>query len=325
MKLFRNICLSILALFILSSAGGYLYFKRAFKAPLNQLAIPAGAYQVPFVWQVDTLNSKLNPNAAILLPVTIPGCSKTFYMQFDLGAPYSMFYGGKLKAIAQRTSGVKIHGNDGKAVLNEVSFKVGSMAIYAEEIKVLAYGNGTINWADTASIEIIGTLGADLLDRKVLVLNYPQALMQFSDEVPTEVAAKANFTILRFDERRVVIPAVINQKETQVLFDSGSSAFELLTDKATWQKLAKDKAAEQVAEVNSWGNTLTVHSIASDKSMSFGEIALPLRNVHYIEGTSFIQRTLIQFSGMAGMIGNKLFLEKVIVLDTRRLRFGILE
>ncbi|GAB3821650.1 hypothetical protein GCM10028895_24230 [Pontibacter rugosus] len=95
MKLFRNICLSVLALLILSSAGGYLYFKRAFKAPLNQLVIQKGTYEVPFTWMVDTLKDKINPNAAMLLPVTIPGSSKTFYMQFDLGAPYSMVYEGK--------------------------------------------------------------------------------------------------------------------------------------------------------------------------------------------------------------------------------------
>ncbi|GHA75434.1 hypothetical protein [Pontibacter akesuensis] len=325
MKRFRNVCLSLLALFILSSAGGYLYFKRAFKAPLNQLVIPEGAYQVPFIWKADSLNGKASPNAAMLLPVTVPGCSKIFYMQFDLGAPYSLVYKGKLKAIAERTSGVTIQETESGAVLKDFRFKVGSMDIRAEEVNVLAYGNETINWADTASIDIIGTLGADVIDRKVLVLNYPQALMQFSDEVPTAIAAEAVFTTLAFEERRVIIPAVINQKETQVLFDSGSSAFELLTDRETWLELAKNKAAESITAVNSWGNTLTVHSIASDKNINFGQTALPLRNVHYIDGTTFMQRTLMQFSGMAGMVGNTLFLGKVIVLDTKHRRFGIVK
>ncbi|GAB3821647.1 hypothetical protein GCM10028895_24220 [Pontibacter rugosus] len=199
------------------------------------------------------------------------------------------------------------------------------MAVSAKEIKVLAYGSPTINWADTASIDIIGTLGADVIDRKVLVLDYPQALLQFSDEVPAVVAAKANFTSLTFEERRVIIPAVINQNKTKVLFDSGSSAFELLTDKETWQALATKQATESTVEVNSWGNTLTVHSIASNKNIHFGKTALPLQNVHYIDGATFMQRMLMQFSGMAGMVGNTLFLEHVIVLDTKHSRFGIVE
>ncbi|MCC9166004.1 hypothetical protein [Pontibacter harenae] len=325
MKLLRNFCLAIGALLVLSSTGGFFYAKYKFKAPPNQLVVPDGDFSFPFEWEASNEGMKLEPHAALLLPVTIPGCIKVFYMQFDLGAPYSLFYEGKLESIAEKVADLPIQEGENGQYLKNFSFMLGEMPVKAQEIKLLTHGNSEIDWQNAASIEVIGTIGADLIEKKVMLLNYSHKFMQLSDEVPASVVAKTTFTQMTFDERRVILPAVINHQETEVLFDSGSSAFELLTDKATWQELARKGAAVEVAEANSWGNTLTIHSVVSDQNISFGATELPLRQVHYIEGTSFMQQALMQFSGMAGMVGNKLFLDKVLVLDAQQLRFGIVE
>jgi hypothetical protein len=325
MKLLRNICLSILALLVLSSAGGYFYFKQQFKAPLNQLVLPKGEYSIPIRWLADSTGSQPRPYAALLLPVTLPGCSRTFYMQFDLGAPYSLFYKGKLETIAQNFPEVQFKEREDSAYLLDFPFRLGGMGMKASEIKVINYGGTAVDWNDTTGIEIIGTIGADLIERKVLVLDYPQGVVVLIDEVPATLAAQAKFSNLTFDERRVVLGATINKQETKLLFDSGTSAFELLTDKATWSSLAKKNAPVRQYGVNSWGNTLQVHSVASEQEIAFGDTVVPLNHVHYIEGTTFVQQTLMRFTGMGGMVGNQLFLDKVIVLDTRNHRFGMVQ
>jgi len=49
-----------------------------------------------------------------------------------------------------------------------------------------------------------------------------------------------------------------------------------------------------------------------------GDVTLDLTEVTYIEGTSTMQNVLMRFSGMQGMIGNKLFLEHKLTLDCKK-------
>lgn len=55
----------------------------------------------------------------------------------------------------------------------------------------------------------------------------------------------------------------------------------------------------------------------------FGSKTLPLSEVTYIEGTSKAQNFLMKFSGMQGMIGNKLFLNRKMILDCRNQMYKI--
>ncbi len=61
--------------------------------------LPGKACVIPFVWQGDTIHSKWEAHTAMLIPVKIKHCPGEFYLQFDLGAPYSLLYKNKLEAI----------------------------------------------------------------------------------------------------------------------------------------------------------------------------------------------------------------------------------
>ncbi len=76
--------------------------------------------------------------------------------------------------------------------------------------------------------------------------------------------------------------------------------------------------------MNSWGKTLQVHVIASDAALHLGATRLPLGEVAYVEGVSAAQEWMMRLSGMGGMTGNRLFLERTIIVDTRGGRFGLL-
>src|SRR5687768_3536364 len=65
--------------------------------PVNQLVLPAGGHTIPFEWHTGTVHGKQEPYAALLIPVTLPGQTRPYYMQFDLGSPFSMFYKEELK------------------------------------------------------------------------------------------------------------------------------------------------------------------------------------------------------------------------------------
>ncbi|GAB3856528.1 hypothetical protein GCM10028822_29030 [Hymenobacter terrigena] len=63
--------------------------------------------------------------------------------------------------------------------------------------------------------------------------------------------------------------------------------------------------------------------MATTAAMQFGAVTVPLRTVTYIEGTTFMQRTLTRFSGMGGMLGNAPFSQQAIILDAKAGRFGL--
>jgi hypothetical protein len=142
-------------------------------------------------------------------------------------------------------------------------------------------------------------------------------------QVPDSLAQRAAFVPLAFTGRRLVLSAAVAGEPRQLLFDSGSSAFSLLTSQATWQQLASPQAPTQTAAVNSLGKTLTSHTVATTAALHLGLVAVPLQMVTYIEGTTLLKRSLMRFSGMGGMLGNRPFNQHTIVVDVTHQRFGL--
>jgi hypothetical protein len=325
MKLLKKLLLIFLLLLITGSIGGYFFFKNSFKAPPNQLAINSTGSNIPFRWQADTINHVCDPYAALLLPVKVAGCERVFYMQFDLGAPYSLLYRNKVKAINQQFNNMREQQHDKTYKLMNCSFQVGTMPVTARQIKLLERKDSSgINWNDSTAIDVIGTLGADLIEHKVLIINYPGQWIFIGEKIPDSIATYTPLTPFVFKERRVLLPAVINNKKTELFFDTGSSAYELLTDQATFNELSKPGAPVEKYNVNSWDDTLTVYNKTAASTVSMAGAVLPLHQVTWMEGMSFIQRLLMRFSGMGGMTGNKLFINKTLVLDAKHQQFGIM-
>lgn len=323
MKVLKRILFTVMALLVAAAAGGYFYFKGKFKAPPVQVRIVGENVYVPFRWIADTVNNVPEPHAAIVLPVILPGCTRTFYMQFDLGSPYSLFYRNKLEAIQARYGVPPLHESEGQHYLTDYRFSIAGNEVLAERIAARTFQPSGIDWADSTAIEIIGTIGSDLIDGKTMVLDYPHERISLVDQAPDSLEARITWTPFDWEERKILLPARVGDEDLRLFFDTGSSAFELLTDPSTWKSLADKDAPVTQYGVNSWGKTLTAHSAASRGPIAIGSVSLPLTRVTYIEGTSFIQNLLMRVSGVGGMTGNKLFTGKVMIIDTKGGRFGI--
>lgn len=322
MKNFKRILLVITLLFVAGNIGAYFYFRKQFTAPPVTLAPVGDNHTIPFHWVADSLRNELNPYAAMIVPVTLSGCPRTFYMQFDLGSPYSVFYGNKLRAIQSRYAIAPIKQHKGRNQLTAVEFNIGNMPVAASTIPVNQYEQSGINWTDTTTQIIIGTIGSDLIDNRTLTINYPAQTLAITRQVPDTLKA-ITIEPFQWKERKILLPATLANESVNVFFDTGSSAFELLTNESKWHRLAhKDKPFQKYA-VNSWGNKLTAFTAPTEHAITIASIAYPLQNVTRIEGTGFIQNVFMRLSGMGGMIGNKLFLNSVLVIDTQHQKFGL--
>ncbi|AKQ46779.1 hypothetical protein TH63_15965 [Rufibacter radiotolerans] len=320
MKLLKRILLSFLLLLVVISAGGYVYFKNKFEVGPSQLRLVSQPLTVPFLWK----SNGAEPHAFQLIPVTLHGCPKTFYLQFDTGSPYTIFYQAKLETIEKKYGPATVPQVANGQVLQNFSFQVGSLPLTASALPVKAIGDGAIDWADTTSIEVIGTLGTDFIQDKVLVLDYKKSLFSVYDQFPPNLARGIQLLDFQFNSRRILLPGQINGKETALMFDSGSSAYELLTDKSTWLEMQSPHSPVDTAYVNSWGKTITAFTTTTTAEARFGQVRLPLRKATYLEGMSLVNQLLTAFSGLGGMTGNKLFLGHTLVLDTRHQKFAVL-
>lgn len=289
--------------------------------PANQLTFAAGSHSLPLNWKGDTLGGVWNPHAALLIPVTIPGCSHIFYMQFDTGSPYTLFYGNQLKAIYREYPATTSLRNIGDSLSN-FHFKAGPLTITARQVPVRTFDSTAIDWKNNRTPIIIGTLGTDLIDNKVAVIDYPRERLHISDSLPAAFQ-KGNATGFHFSMRRILLPAEVAGKKTILYFDSGSSAFELLTDKATCNKLAADSSPTVRYPVQSWGKTLAANTITTTDSITLAGHAIPLRHATWIEGVSDTQVNQMMKMGIGGMTGNKLFISNILVLDTRNKQFKL--
>ncbi len=100
----------------------------------------------------------------MIIPVQLKGCPRTFYMQFDLGAPSSVLYKNKLDAIREKYPGaVPLMENDKR--IGEYNFWIDKTPVAAHEILLKQFDSAVIDWKKSSK-EIIGTIGADLIEGK---------------------------------------------------------------------------------------------------------------------------------------------------------------
>jgi hypothetical protein len=188
-------------------------------------------------------------------------------------------------------------------------------------MRVKQLGATQINW-DNNAIEIIGTLGADFIGDKTVLIDYPGKKISIGYKIPE----KWNLALIDFTytNRSIILPALIKGKKTMLYFDSGASAFELLTNKETAVMLAAPEATPVTYPVTSWGKILTATSYASVDSIEIASVKMPLNTVTHINGASDAQVNRMMKMGIGGMTGNKLFLHSILVLDIKNKQFGIL-
>ena len=290
--------------------------------PANNLQIAEKNYNLKFRWMADSINKRLEPHAALLLPVKLPGCSKVFYMQFDTGSPFTLFYKGKMKAIQQKYPEI-LTLNDSAVILQSNQFYVGAMPLGAKQIPIKENGSNEINWKNKKAIEIIGTIGVDFFENRVIAINYPAKQFFNGTAIPTKLSTEMVMNDFMFVRRSILFPASIKGKKSILFFDSGSSAFTLLTNKETAELLAVPDAVAVVSKTKSWNRTMTAYTIPTTDIIGIAGKKLPLLSTTYMEGVSENQLAQMMRLGIGGLTGNQLFVNSVLIIDAKNKKFGL--
>jgi hypothetical protein len=311
MKLFKKIAISVLAIIVLFLLGSYFYFQKKFTPTENYLTVSGTAENIPLRW----ISSDQNSHSALLFPIKINGINQTFYMQFDSGSATTVFYKNSLESIAENyPNQIKMNA---KEIELSTHFTIGKMQITSSDFDILDYGQ-KIDFDNSDAENIIGTIGTDLLEKRVTILDFKNNQCSFVEQMEEK-----GFLDFEFKKRKILITAKLDHENLKLLYDSGTSGYELITQKEIWRKYKNPNCPIKTEKGNSWGNTLDVFSASANKQMLFGNSALQISEVTYIEGTSELQKFLMKRSGMQGMIGNKLFLNHKLILDCKNEKFKL--
>lgn len=311
MKLFKKIAAVFLVIIVLFLLGGYFYFQKKFSPPENYLKVSGIVENIPIKW----ISSHENSHSALLLPVKLNGINQIFYMQFDSGSAITVFYKKSLESIAEKfRNQIKINATNNPI---SIALTIGNMKVVSNNFEVLNYGK-KINFDDPKATNIIGTIGTDLLEKRIAILDLKNNQCSFIEKIKED-----DFSNFEFKKRKILIPSNIENEKLKLLYDSGTSGYELITTKEIWQQYRIKNSAVRIEKGNSWGNTLSVYSACTKKKIQFDKVILDLSEVTYIEGTSDLQKFLMKRSGMQGMIGNKLFLHHKLILDCKNEKFKL--
>ncbi|MFT3762508.1 MAG: hypothetical protein QM761_07830 [Pseudoxanthomonas sp.] len=310
-KIIKWIAVAIGVGVVLSLVGGYVYFDRKFTPEENRLTVLGEARDIPVKW----VESDGNPHAALLLPVKIRGIDRTFFMQLDSGAPSTVFYRNALQSLRAAFPGATAPaGESGRIAMD---FGIGDLRVSSAGSQQLNYGSG-VDVASPDAVNIIGTVGTDLLEKRVAVLDFKSNVVSF-----VEKTAESGFSDLEFRKRKILIPATLGNESLKLLYDSGTSGYQLLVNHEKWQELRIANAPARIEKGNSWGRALKVVSAPADRKLQVSGTPLQLSEVTYVEGTSRMQQLLMKRSGMQGMVGNRIFLNHVLVLDAANRKFKV--
>ena len=280
---------------------------------------------IPFIWEGAEIDGRYFDKVSMFLEGRLPEVGLSGRFQFDLGAPNSVLYennvSDRLNELLARIDPQR------HIVLNGVEFPVIDSPLSVTP-DVELHGVGLLSehgqgeedvFADGA--RLLGTMGADVVRGKCLIIDFPHDRLAILDETPTEYAARAVFTPLqRTPAGHVLLSLTVDGVEKRALFDTGSSIFELMTDKEQWQKLTDGKVAD-VLEISMWGEMKAVYGGKARSDFRLGNWPLEVKMIYRVDEDDWVQFN--RAHTLVGLLGNASFLGHVVILDFDSGRFGV--
>jgi hypothetical protein len=171
----------------------------------------------------------------------------------------------------------------------------------------------------TKSEKHIGTIAPDLFQDKMLIIDYPNRRIAVVNTLPKQYA-KASFQPFKIDEGRIKIPLKINNNTENLMFDTGSSLFSLITTEVNASQISKAPAVDSL-KISSWGDYYMVYGNKVNSNIKFGNKTLEPAVVFYDKLHKSDQ--FYKDEKIWGITGNAYFLKNTVIIDYKNKRFGV--
>lgn len=283
---------------------------------------------IPFLWKPSIVDKDTIKYGSMEVQGKIKGLDKKVGFQFDLGSTISVIYEVPFKQIVKDsiqfpfevdwTKKGKFSGVEAYNIKN-FFIESGSYTFKNLTAGILKnYGD-----ADDSVIPHVGTIGLDAVANKYVILDYKNQKIGITDSLSQNMSKKIEF--IKFEETKIkqtVIKIDINNKKYNVLFDTGSSNWNLVTGEDKFNKLlGNSKIITDSINVASWGKEEFFYESPVKSSVAIA--GKKFENVHAYYFKENATSKYLYDNDITAIIGNRLFLNKIIVIDYRNKRFGI--
>jgi hypothetical protein len=285
---------------------------------------------IPFNWEGGTLAGRHFDKVGITVPVALDNLPHKFKMQLDLGAVTTEVYGNAmapylakypaLNAKLDTTRTFYIQGQKNPKLIG-VKLQLGSVDFGLRDLGYFRkFGNKLTakTLTDKAKVHV-GTIAPDLFQNRVLIIDYPHQRLCVVDQVPAAYA-KASFQPFKLKDGRIKIPLRINGQTEDLLFDTGSSLFALLTTRQR-ATTAATEAVQDSIKTSTWGEYYYVYGRRPKQAIYFGTKQLPDALLFSDNLQKFDK--LYEEENVWGITGNAYFLHNTVIIDYKNHVFGV--
>jgi hypothetical protein len=280
-----------------------------------------------FTWCNNFLSGKYYERTEMMIPAKIEGLPYNFTFQFDLGDPFTEIYEvnarsffkvhpelnriGRLKSVLQFWNSRKAFKNL-QLTFGDITASMENGLLKKNYGEPLSFEN----FNDSSEFHL-GTIGADIFQNKILIIDYPGQRFAICDSLPK--IYKVWFVDIQLDNGgRVILPMVLKGKNYKVVFDNGSSLFPLLVTDDKINNFSTSAATDTI-KISSWG---TIHNvIGRELKDSFTLGGQTFSNIKVYADYRKDQRT----DAYDAITGNALFWNNTIVIDFKNKKFGVIK
>ncbi len=254
-----------------------------------------------FLWKGFEMGGKSYPKSVLLFPFKLDGYKEPFWMQLDTGCYKTIFYEHQVKELLDQTpthgtDGIRISGYCGNYQFTDYYFHIKKN-----------YGS---RFSGTSRL---GTVGLDFIIGKILLLDYPKSRFCVLDR---NQDGQNNYDFgspIKIEKNHIMVDIGINQIELRnVVFDSGSSLFEITVSQEMWRNVtgrSGDESDNVYLTVGAWNDKIeTVGTHMRGTIRLLNEVFVnPM--IYYWSG----QHDIGEWDGVNGIIGNSLFYDKYLL------------
>ena len=281
---------------------------------------------IKFYWVSDNFGNRHYEKTAMFIHAKIEGLPYTFSFQFDLGSDLTMLYENNIRSIFKEHQDFNNRIRKFRSPLqfwnSQKAFK--NITLAFADFEAMSqncfvkrnYGQRLFFNDLTNSTAIqIGTIGADLFQNKILIIDYPNERFTICDTLPNSF--KVSLTKIELDKSgRAILPLTLPGKTYKVLFDNGSSLFPLLVTDDKINNFPTSSDIDTIA-ITSWGTT---HNVTGRQ----------LKGGFELGGQTFADITVYtdyrkeaRTNNFDAIAGNALFWDKTVIIDFKNKRFGV--
>ena len=292
----------------------------------NARPTPSALSWAAFTWANDRMGSRYFEKTAMLVPAKVDGLPYDFVFQFDLGSNVTLLNGNTLTGLLAKHPAfdrTTTHRNhlfkfwESTTAFEDLSITFGPTTATTRSCPVRRdYGETMAFHGLHAGLPVnLGSIGADLFQNKILVIDYPNRRFAVCDTLPAYLQTTFT-TIALLEDGRVILPLRLANKSYKVLFDNGASVFSLLTSAAKINTFSTAAPTDTIP-VRSWGIT---HNV----------VGRPVKGAFDLAGQRFSDVTVYadfrpsqQDADYDAITGNALFWDKTVIIDFKKKAFGV--